>query len=209
MSLTEEQIHSKIAHADRVLQVFEDNKSVIIPSHDNIVDMYRVSLRVWRKFKATQEECKTAQEPEMPPHVRKSFNWCGDESEAENFKWYDEEIEKLKPIDDKIERINKLLHYLRFQCYPLYQAQENLFILDVEAKKLREKLEQEKSIKRCKLGQELQIRGGGFGLKKDWFFGYDDNGNLIPFESEEEQQKAHRKTRIKKLGLRIVRFDTE
>lgn len=209
MSLTEEQIQSKIAHADRLLQVFEHNKNLIIPTHDAVVDMYRVSLRVWRKLRSTQEECKTAQEPEMPPHVKKSYDWCGDESEAENFKWYDEEIEKLQPIDDKIERINTLLHYLRFQCYPLYQPQENLFILDVEAKKLREKLEKEKSIKRCQLGQELQIRGGGFGLKRDWFFGYDDNGNLIPFESEEEQQKAHRKTRIKKLGLRIVRTDTE
>lgn len=208
MEKTLEQILTKIVHTDRVLQVFEDNKSLIIPSHDNIVDMYRVSLRAWRKLKATQEEHKTPQEPEMPPHVKSSYDWCGDESKAENFKWYDEELEKLQPIDDKIERINQLLHYLRFQLYPLYQPQENLFILDIEAKKLREKLEKEKSIKRCKLGQELQIRGGGFGLKRDWFFGYDDNGNLIPFESEEEQRKAYRKSRIKKLGLKIVRPET-
>ncbi len=208
MKKTLEQIHSKIAHTDRLLQVFEQNKTVITPSHDTVVDMYRVSLRVWRKLRATQEECKTTQEPQMLPHVKKSYDWCGDESEAENFKWYDEEIEKLQPIDDKIERINQLLHYLRFQCYPIYQPQENLYLLDCEAKKLRENLEEKKAIKRCQLGQELQKRSTGLGLKQTWYIGTDENGDIEFLDSFEEQQKQSRKRKIEKLGLRIVRPET-
>ncbi len=209
MNELDQQLHAKIAHRDRVLQVFENDKQGITASRDNIVDMYRVTLRVWRKLKARQEEHNTAQEPEMPPHVRKSYNWCGDESEAENFKWYDQEIEKLKPIDEKIERIDKLLHYLRFQWYPIYPAQENLFIFDSEAKKMREKLRKEISIKRCQLGSELQIRSTGVGLKQTWYIGTDENGEIEFLGSHEEQQKQSRKRKIEKLGLRIVRPETD
>ena len=209
MQHTLDQIRSKIAHADRLLSLFEQNKSLITPSQDTIVDMYRVSLRVWRKLRATQEECKTTQEPEMLPHVKKSYDWCGDESEAENFKWYDDEIEKLQPIDDKIKRINQLLHYLRFQCYPLYPAQENPYLLDCEAKKLREKLRKEISIKRCQLGSELQKRGTGVGLKQTWYIGTDENGDIEFLDSFEEQQKQSRKRKIEKLGLRIIRPETD
>ena len=197
MKKTLEQIRSKIAHTDRLLQAFEQNKTIIIPSHDTVVDMYRVSLRVWRKLKATDEENTQTSEPHSLS------------KEDEAMAWYDQEIEKLKPIDEKIEHINKLLHHLRFQCYPLYQAQENLYLLDNEAKKLREKLEKEKSIKRCQLGQELQKRDTGFGLKQTWYIGTDENGDIEFLDSFEEQQKQSRKRKIEKLGLRIIRPETD
>ena len=55
MNELDQQRHTKITHRDRVLQVFENDKQAITPSHDNIVDMYRVTLRVWRKLRAIDE----------------------------------------------------------------------------------------------------------------------------------------------------------
>lgn len=191
MKEIDRQRHAKIAHRDRVLQVFESDKQLITPGHDNIVDMYRVTLRVWRKLRAI-DEAKIEQAKNQLV-TENALNDAFIEKATKN---------QIEPIDVKMQHIDSLLRFLRYCSYPIYPAHPDLVVLDYAAKQRRERLE----ILRARTNTEIHqaIKAYCPHNNVTLYLGEDEYGVLTFFDTPEEAEKARAKFKKRNRKLTLI-----
>jgi hypothetical protein len=183
-----QQRHAKIAHRDRVLQVFENDKQLITPSHDNIVDMYRVTLRVWRKLRAIDDAKIDNAKNQMAKED--AFNDAFIEKATKN---------QIEPIDVKMAHIDSLLRFLRYCSYPIYPAHQDLIVLDYAAKQRRESLGALRAQANAKIYEALKAYYPQNNVTL--YLAEDEYGVLTFFDTAEEADQAREK--FKKRNLRL------
>ncbi len=191
MNELDQQRHAKIAHRDRVLQVFENDKQLITPGHDNIVDMYRVTLRVWRKLRVIDEA---------------KFDNAKNQLTKEDAFLDKAHKEHIEPLDLKMAHIDSLLRFLRYCSYPIYPGHPDLIPLDSAAKRRHEKLRILRARTNSNISKALKAQYPHNNLTL--YLGEDENGVLTFFDTPEEANEALEKFKNRRSKLTIVQTKT-